>query len=46
LGGASTIYAFAEVRVHLAWPMAGFTWLVFLGEQVWDDANVLLGSRS
>jgi TRAP-type C4-dicarboxylate transport system permease small subunit len=32
--------------IHLAWPMAGFTWLVFLGEQVWDDVNVLLGSRA
>jgi TRAP-type transport system small permease protein len=32
--------------IHLAWPMAGFTWLVFLGEQMWDDLNVLLGSRS
>jgi TRAP-type transport system small permease protein len=32
--------------IHLAWPMAGFTWLVFLGEQMWDDVNVLLGSRS
>ena len=29
--------------IHVAWPFAGLTWLVFLGEQVWDAAAVLSG---
>ena len=29
--------------IHLPWPLAGVTWLVFLGEQMWDDLRVLLG---
>ena len=29
--------------IHIAWPIAGFTWLVFLGEQMWDELQVLLG---
>jgi TRAP-type C4-dicarboxylate transport system permease small subunit len=29
--------------IHIAWPIAGFTWLIFLGEQMWDEVNVLLG---
>ncbi len=29
--------------IHIAWPIAGFTWLIFLGEQMWDELNVLLG---
>ena len=28
--------------IHLAWPLAGATWLVFLGERMWDDLRVLL----
>jgi TRAP-type transport system small permease protein len=31
--------------IHVAWPVAGFTWLVFLGEQMWDEFNVLVGRR-
>ena len=31
--------------IHIAWPIAGVTWLVFLGEQFWDEFNVLLGRR-
>jgi TRAP-type transport system small permease protein len=31
--------------IHIAWPIAGFTWIVFLGEQFWDELNVLLGRR-
>ena len=27
--------------IHLAWPLTGFTWLVFLGEQVVDDMRVI-----
>jgi TRAP-type transport system small permease protein len=29
--------------IHIAWPIAGATWIIFLGEQMWDEANVLLG---
>jgi TRAP-type C4-dicarboxylate transport system permease small subunit len=32
--------------IHIAWPIAGFTWLVFLGEQMWDELIVLIGPRS
>src|SRR5829696_8589623 len=31
--------------IHIAWPIAGFTWIAFLGEQFWDEAQVLLGRR-
>jgi TRAP-type transport system small permease protein len=31
--------------IHIAWPIAGITWLVFLGEQMWDEFNVLVGRR-
>ena len=29
--------------IHLPWPIAGATWLLFLGEQVWDDLRIVLG---
>jgi TRAP-type transport system small permease protein len=29
--------------IHIAWPIAGLTWIVFLGEQMWDEVAVLLG---
>ena len=29
--------------IHIAWPIAGFTWLVFLGEQFYDELSVLFG---
>jgi len=29
--------------IHIAWPIAGFTWLIFLGEQMWDEFNALIG---
>ena len=31
--------------IHIAWPIAGFTWLIFLGEQMWDELNALIGRR-
>jgi TRAP-type transport system small permease protein len=31
--------------IHIAWPIAGATWIAFLGEQFYDEINVLLGSR-
>ena len=30
--------------IHVAWPLTGFTWLVFLGEQMWDNL-MILGSK-
>lgn len=32
--------------IHIAWPIAGFSWLLFLGEQVYDDLRILLGKSS
>jgi TRAP-type transport system small permease protein len=29
--------------IHVAWPLTGFTWLVFLGEQMLDHLRVLFG---
>ena len=29
--------------IHMAWPVTGLTWMVFLGEQVVDDLKVVLG---
>ena len=31
--------------IHMAWPLAGLTWLVFTGEQVWDNARTLITGR-
>ncbi len=31
--------------IHIAWPVAGITWIVFLGEQMWDEFCVLVGRR-
>ncbi len=32
--------------IHIAWPMAGVTWLVFAGEQIVDELRVLLGGKT
>ena len=32
--------------IHIAWPIAGVTWLMFLGEQMYDNLRVLLGRRA
>ncbi len=32
--------------IHLAWPFAGVTWLVFLGEQMVDDLRIIGGGAS
>ena len=29
--------------IHIAWPIAGGTWIIFLGEQMWDELRVLIG---
>ena len=28
--------------IHIAWPLAGVTWVLFLGEQTWDHARTLI----
>ncbi len=32
--------------IHVAWPLAGVTWVVFLGEQFVDDLRVILGRNA
>jgi TRAP-type C4-dicarboxylate transport system permease small subunit len=27
--------------IHIAWPLAGATWILFLGEQMWDDLRAV-----
>jgi TRAP-type transport system small permease protein len=29
--------------IHVAWPVTGFTWIVFLGEQIVDDLKTIFG---
>ena len=31
--------------IHIAWPVTGFTWLAFVGEQMWDNLRVLAGRQ-
>jgi TRAP-type C4-dicarboxylate transport system permease small subunit len=32
--------------IHIAWPIAGATWLIFLGEQMYDELRTVLGKQS
>jgi TRAP-type transport system small permease protein len=32
--------------IHIAWPIAGFTWILFLAEQFVDDFRVVFGRRA
>jgi TRAP-type transport system small permease protein len=32
--------------IHIAWPIAGLTWIVFLGEQFVDELKVLFGGET
>jgi TRAP-type C4-dicarboxylate transport system permease small subunit len=29
--------------IHIAWPLTGLTWIVFLGEQFVDNLKILFG---
>lgn len=31
--------------IHIAWPVTGFTWLVYAGEQMVEDFKILIGNR-
>ena len=33
----------AALVIHVAWPVTGVTWIVFLGEQVLDDLKIISG---
>ncbi len=32
--------------IHMAWPVTGVTWIVFLGEQFADDLKIIFGGHS
>ena len=32
--------------IHVAWPVAGISWMIFLGEQFYDDMRILVGRGS
>ena len=32
--------------IHVAWPIAGFSWIAFLGEQFLDDLRIIFGKTS
>jgi TRAP-type transport system small permease protein len=31
--------------IHMAWPLAGITWLAFTGEQAWDNVRTLVWGK-
>ena len=31
--------------IHVAWPVAGVTWIVFAGEQIVDEMRILVGAN-
>lgn len=32
--------------IHIAWPVTGVTWLIFLGEQFMDDLRIIFGRNA
>jgi TRAP-type transport system small permease protein len=32
--------------IHIAWPVAGVTWIIFLGEQILDDLRVIVAKEA
>ncbi len=32
--------------IHIAWPVTGFTWVAFLGEQLVDDMRTIAGGEA
>jgi TRAP-type C4-dicarboxylate transport system permease small subunit len=45
LGRISELAELPLWLIHVAWPLAGATWLVFLGEHLLDDARIALRRR-
>jgi hypothetical protein len=31
--------------IHVAWPVAGVTWIAFAGEQIVDEMRILVGAN-
>jgi TRAP-type C4-dicarboxylate transport system permease small subunit len=31
--------------IHMAWPIAGLTWVLFTGEQMWDNLRTLIWGK-
>ncbi len=42
----SEIAGLPMLSIYIAWPLAGVTWLAFLGEKFIEDINVMRGDRS
>lgn len=32
--------------IHVAWPMTGVTWLIFVGPKILDDLKIIVGGRA
>jgi TRAP-type C4-dicarboxylate transport system permease small subunit len=45
LGRISELAELPLWLIHVAWPLAGATWVAFLGEQLYDDLRTALGGR-
>jgi len=43
LGRVSELAELPLWLIHVAWPLAGATWIAFLGEQFYDDVRTALG---
>jgi TRAP-type C4-dicarboxylate transport system permease small subunit len=43
LGRISELAELPLWLIHVAWPLAGATWIVFLGEHFYDDLRTVLG---
>lgn len=33
----SEIFGLPMLAIYIAWPVAGVTWILFIGERIWDD---------
>lgn len=32
--------------IHIAWPVAGLSWMLFLAEQIYDDLRIIAGAHA
>ena len=42
----SEIAGLPMLTIYIAWPLAGLTWLAFLGEKAVEDINILKGNQA
>lgn len=35
----SEISGLPMLSIYIAWPIAGFTWVIFIAEKIWDEIN-------